>query len=215
MLKIGDTITIEANGEKYRSKILDIQKDAIYMNDPVHIKTNRTAFLGTDTQFVAEFVTETGQAYSFLSTVLTRIPGKINSVKITKPEQFIPLQRREFLRVNSSVDVAVHPLNKEFAPFTTVTVDLSAGGASIVVPKSKTRYFTEGQKILSWIVLPMQNGENHYLKLTGKVVRIFNLNEKSDAVSLQYLDKTKKQEQQLIKYCFEFQLLMKQKESIN
>ena len=213
MLKVGDILTIEIKGEHYKSKVVDIRKDAVYMNDPVHTISNRTVFLRPGTEFAGNFINDNKQVYYFQSIVLERKQGGAGMVVFSNPEKFIPIQRREFLRVNSGVDVAVHPLNKEFPPFVTVTCDLSAGGASIVVPKEKTKHFINGLKIRTWFVLPMQSGEYYYLKLTAKVIRTFELNERSNGVSLQFEGKSKKEEQQLLKYCFEYQLLMKQKES--
>ena len=38
------------------------------------------------------------------------------------------IQRSQFVRIETAVDVAIHPMNREFEPFTAMTEDISAGG---------------------------------------------------------------------------------------
>ena len=114
------------------------------------------------------------------------------------------------MRIEKAVDVAVHPLKSEFASFTTITEDISAGGASILVPKQIP--FEKDQVVSVWISLPMQNGQYHYLNLDSRIVRVMKKNKMRNSVSLQFLDVKEKDVQKLIRFCFEAQVENKLKQ---
>lgn len=61
-------------------------------------------------------------------------------------------ERRRFVRVPSQVDIAVHPLIDDFAPFTTTSLDISAEGVAILAPQEIN--LVMGKTINLWIVLP-------------------------------------------------------------
>lgn len=218
MLKIGQNVTIEMkNGnyyEKYRSKIMDIKDQAFYMEYPVHPETNKTVFIMNGTTLRISFVDEEKQIYEFLSMVVGRVkePVPLLELSIPEPEEFRKIQRREFVRVHRAVDVSVQPLYKEFQPFHTVTEDVSAGGASILVPKHIP--LKNGQMLSALFVLPRLNGDYHYFRFTCKVVRIGELNPKMNLVSVQFEDRSVQQEQKLLQFCYESQVVKKQKETI-
>lgn len=216
MLNIGQELIIEVFRDnlwqKYKSKIMDIDEETISIAYPVHMETKKVLFLATGEQVKVAFVEKEGQAYEFISFVSGRKNDTIPLLTILKPKDndIVKIQRREFVRVNWAVDVAVHPIRGEFSPFTTVTTDISAGGASIIVNKQVD--LKVGQEIRCWFVLPRSNGSYNYLKFVCKVVRIQDLNPLSNAVSVQFLEKTSQEEQTLIRFCYETQVAMKQKE---
>ncbi|WP_347939853.1 PilZ domain-containing protein [Peribacillus simplex] len=41
------------------------------------------------------------------------------------------IQRRQYVRLDVTLDTAIHPEHTEFTPFRALTEDISAGGASI------------------------------------------------------------------------------------
>ncbi|KHF30650.1 PilZ domain protein [Anoxybacillus sp. BCO1] len=108
--------------------------------------------------------------------------------------------------------MAVHPLNDEFVPFTTVTSDISAGGAAIVLPNDETG-LKHGMTIEIWLALHMRSGDYHYLRFLARVVRIFEENVLK--ASLQFLEVNDVDRLTLIRYSFEKQLEMRKKEQLD
>lgn len=216
MFNVGQELTIEIFKDNlwqnYRSKIMDIDSDTIAFSYPVHVDTNRKLFLANGEQVKVSIVQEDGQAYEFISFISGRKNEKMPLLMMFKPKEndIVKIQRRQFVRINWAVDVAVHPVRGEFTPFTTVTSDISAGGASIIV--NKQIELKKGQEIFCWIVLPRNNGEYNYLKFNCKIVRIQELNSTKNTVSVQFLNKSSQEEQTLIRFCYEAQVAMKQKE---
>ena len=106
---------------------------------------------------------------------LNKVKGNIPMIQLVLPpkETFIKIQRREFVRLETSVDVAIHPFEGEFAPFRAVTDDLSAGGAAIHLPKNVN--LNGASFIHIWLALPLNSGEISYLQMHSKVIRIMDL----------------------------------------
>lgn len=217
MLKIGQILTIvplDEEREKYRSKIIDLSDDAVYISYPADIQSNRTVYLLRNERFRFIFITSDGEVYEFVSEIIGHIKKSLPLLKISRPGDgdFQKVQRRRFVRVRRTLDVAIHPKNKEFTPFHTITTDISAGGASIIVPNSIT--LKENQQVIGWFVLPWENGEYDYVKIPCKVVRITPHNEDNWAVSFEFIDLPMKEEQLLIRFCFESQLILQKLKGI-
>ncbi|WML53908.1 PilZ domain-containing protein [Neobacillus sp. PS3-12] len=66
-------------------------------------------------------------------------------------------------------------------------------------------------RILAWLVLVMQNGEYHYLKLQSRIVRIIPFNETRNKISIQFTDVSNQERQLLLRFSFERQLEAKKK----
>lgn len=127
-------------------------------------------------------------------------PGDKNLLKI---------QRRQFVRIETAIDIAIHPFEYEFAPFTAITMDISAGGATVLTPNETG--LKAGMNVQTWLVLIMQNGDYHYMKLQSRVVRIIPYSETRNKVSLQFIDAANQEKQLLLRLCFERQLEIKKK----
>jgi c-di-GMP-binding flagellar brake protein YcgR len=216
MLKIGSTLILEAiDGQtehKYKCKVAEISPNSIHINYPVNMETGKTVFLLNGMQFKASFIGKDQSLYLFETEVTGKIKQPIPLVVLSYPgeQQLIRIQRRQYVRVEANVDVAVHPLHGEFSSFTTITSDISAGGAAIVLPR-KIKGFEPGIRVDAWLVLHMRSGDIHYLNIPSKIVRIFK--EKHSPVekaSLQFLDMTQQERLLLIRYSFEKQLEQRQ-----
>ena len=200
--------------ENYKCKVAEMGNGKIYIDYPIDMSTNRTAFLLDGTQLKVSFVGEDEAVYAFEAEVLGRTKRNIPLLILSYPgdEHLIRIQRRQFLRVDAIVDVAVHPLNDEFAPFTTVTSDISAGGAAIVLPNNETGV-KHGMTIDIWLVLHMRSGDYHYLHFPARVVRIFEENVLK--ASLEFLEVNDVDRLTLIRYSFEKQLKTRKKEQLD
>lgn len=210
-LKIGTALTLEPTYtdrvEKFRCKIVEQENNILYIDYPVNTVTNKTAFLVDGSQFRATFMAEDKVSYAFNTEVLGRKLGNIPTIMLACPQdsEFVKIQRREFVRVNTSVDIAIEYQNK-FYQF--VTEDISAGGLAIHLNKEVP--FTEGEHVNLTIVLPFMNGEIRYVKTSGKMVRIIEKNQLKLA-SLQFTDTEDIDKQYIVRFCFERQLLIRRR----
>lgn len=216
MLNIGETVTLEpinnVDGEKYRCRVVEKKGDKLYIDYPINEQTGRTVFLIDGTQLKASFVGKDNTVYLFETGVIGRYKQTIPMIILTYPgkDGLVRIQRRQYVRIDTAIDVAVHPINKEFYPFVTVTSDISAGGALLILPKNSN--VKAGLHIHTWFVLPLLSGEYSYLKLTSRVIRIVpGENGERDKASLELIEVKEHERQLLIKFCFERQLLSRKK----
>ena len=214
MLTIGSHLVLEPKNanqiEQYKCRLVDRIDNLLYIDYPINVSTNRTSFLVDGTQLKVTFV-EGESAYLFETEILGRVKRGIPMMKLMYPgdEYVIKVQRRKFVRIETSVDVAIHPLNGEFKPFTSLTLDISAGGSLIKFRKQEG--ISEGMNIRTIIVLPMQNGDYHYMNLISKVVRIMKQENGENHASLQFIGVTPLEIQLLLRFSFDRQLAMKKK----
>jgi len=217
LLKVGLPLTLRRRQintfEEYRCKILDINNSVIYIDYPIHAKTNKTVFLPDHVPLEVFFVGDSDQAFTFKTEVVGRELAPIPKILLQLPEKenFNKIQRRQFVRIDKAVDVAVHPLAGEFQPFTTITEDISAGGASILIPKDLP--VEKDHCILVWVSLPMQSGTYHYLNFQARIIRIIEKNKAKNSASIQFIDVKEHDIQKLIRFCFEAQVQKKLKET--
>lgn len=215
MISIGSTLTLELmygdQKEKYKCRLVERENEYLYIDYPVNMETNKTMYLLEGTQLKCSFVGEDGAVYNFQTEILGRVKRNIPMLIMLYPgdEHLMKIQRRQYVRVEVAVDVAVHPIYSEFSPFVTYTDDISAGGAALAVSNKYT--FNVGQRFITWFVLPMNNGQYHYLKIFAKVVRIVPLDSERNKVSIQFLDVDQNTRQILIRFCFDQQLRLKRK----
>lgn len=214
-MNIGDQLTLELKYtdkfEKYKCKLVERKGQHLFIDYPINIETKKTAFFIDGTQIKCSFVSRDGSVYMFESEVIGRIKQNIPMLLLAYPgdQQLVKIQRRQYVRVETPIDVAVHPTNFEFKPFVTVTDDISAGGAAIILQKKMN--LVPGMKITSWIVLPLQNGDYHYFKFESKVVRIIPLDEMRNKASLQFNEVSPHERQILLRFCFDRQVAMRKK----
>ena len=113
LLSIGTIIVIDKDftkdSEKFKSKVVDIGDGFIMIDYPTHIETGRTAFFMDGTQLHVTFTDSMKMSYAFRTEVGGRLNKGIPMLKLSYPgdEQLIKIQRREFVRVESAIDIAV------------------------------------------------------------------------------------------------------------
>ncbi|MFK4997755.1 flagellar brake protein [Bacillus sp. N9] len=134
MLKIGMEIMIELHNqgkeEMYKSKIVDVRDDQIYIYYPINTETNRTSYLQANTTMYVNFVSENLTAYTFQTYVNGRIRHPVPMLILHYPgkKSLLKIQRRQYVRIAVSIDVAFE-FFESGSKFATVTEDFSAGAA--------------------------------------------------------------------------------------
>ena len=205
-LSVGTQIIIDKdlieNSERYKSKVVDLGEDFLMIDYPIHMETERTAFFLDGTQLSITFVDQYKMSFSFRTEVLGRFNRGIPMLKLSYPGdmELIKIQRREYVRVETPIDVAVDQ-GHGYEQF--VAEDISAGGLAILL--GNTAEFEEGQKLLLYMALPFMNGDIHYVRTDAIVIRIWE-KEGRKLASLQFQDTMDADRQHIIRFCFERQL---------
>lgn len=187
----------------YRSKIIDRNDSEIIIDYPVDQTEYIELPIRTNSTIGIEYIAK-GSVYKFQAKVTRLIDAPIMSFAIDMPEkdEITRIQRRQYVRINIDVDVAVHYINSTSTPFTTVTNDISGGGASIVVPNDLT--LSSGEIVQLYIVLRSKYSPVNYIKTKAEVIRTTVSNEVRRA-SLKFQIEDEKERQDIIRYCFEVQ----------
>lgn len=204
-LSIGTTLTIDKDfterGDKFKSKVVDFGDGFVMIDYPAHIETGKTAFFMDGTQLLVSFV-ENKMSYAFRAEVTGRVNRGIPMLKLTYPgdDQLIKIQRREFVRVETAIDVAVD-FGGFFQQF--VAEDISAGGVALNI--GQTDSFEETETVELTIVLPFVNDDIKYIRTEAKAVRIWEKDDRRIA-SMQFSKIDTTDRQNIIRFCFERQL---------
>lgn len=206
-LTIGTVLTLEKDyteeSEKFKCRVVDIEDDEHFMMDyPINMATGKTAFFIDGTQLLITFVDDYKMSYAFRTEVHSRVNRTIPMLKLKYPgdKQLIKIQRREFVRVDTSLDVA---LQADASSVQLVSVDLSAGG--LAVNMKDHDYFTPNDEVKLMIVLFFSKKEIKYVTCTARVVRNWE-SEKRRLTSFTFKEIDDKDRQHIIRYCFERQL---------
>lgn len=214
VIKIGDVINLETKGsvlERLKCKLVERKGNILYFDYPVNSETGRTAYLMLGTELIASFVNKES-VYRFHTEVTGRVKENIPMISVTYPgdEHLTRIQRREYVRIDTTLDIAIHPINKEFQPFTAVTSDISAGGAAIIVPKSTK--LRPNQEVLIWFSLPFQTEKIEYLKMKAKIIRFIDVeHENFVKAPIKFIEFDEFKRQTIIRFCFEQQILMRRR----
>lgn len=213
-IKIGTNFILEPTEkdatEKFRCKLAEQQGDTLFIDYPVNVATKKTAFLLDGTQLSATFQTESRETFVFYTEVLGRKPGNIPMIMLHCPpdEDFIKIQRRQYVRVETPVDIAV---KYEGQYYQYVTQDISAGGIALKL-NNRMVPFKEQDSIELIMVLPFSNGDMHYVTAEAHVVRIFE-REALKIASIQFADIAELYKQLIVRFCFDRQLQIRKKET--
>lgn len=211
MIKAGTTLQLEPihneTFERYRCRVVELGEEGIYIDYPIHTKTEKAIFLIDGTQLKASFTFNEQTVLMFETEVMGRKLSKIPMIHLHYPgdESLIKIQRRQFVRVEANTDISLK-INEQFYP--TITEDISAGGCAVVVRKGME--LESGTKLSTIIVLPLQSGDCQYVEIQGKVIRVWEKDHKQIA-SIEFDHLAENQRQLILRYCFERQLELRKK----
>ncbi|SES33916.1 flagellar brake protein [Psychrobacillus sp. OK032] len=210
-IKLGTVLTLEPatseKAEKYRCKIVDSDHHSIYVDYPVDTISGRTVFLMDGTQLRVSYTEESKAAFAFQTEVLGKRKGQIPMIKLSYPgdSEIIKIQRRDFVRVVATLDISVQFEDEKYQ---FVTDDISAGGTAVVL--NRPVKFNADDAVSLLIPLGFNNGDIKYVSTTAKVIRIFQ-RDSITLASLQFSDTDEVDKQQIVRYCFERQVMLRKK----
>ncbi|WP_427138687.1 flagellar brake protein [Psychrobacillus psychrodurans] len=210
-IKVGTQLTLEPTftdkTEKYRCKVVDLDEQFIYIDYPTDTISNRTVFLMDGMQLRATFVEDSKAVYAFQTEVLGKKSKQIPMVRLAFPadSEFLRIQRRDFVRVNTSIDISVQ---FEGERYQFVTDDISAGGSAVILNKPVN--FKAGDEVTLLIPLLFNNGDLKYVTTLAQVIRIWE-KESLTIASLNFTDTDDLDKQQIVRFCFERQLSIRKK----
>ncbi|MFP7253157.1 PilZ domain-containing protein [Terribacillus goriensis] len=213
MLKIGSTLVLEKTDTfnrdewlRYRAKVIDLAEDAIYIDYPVNEQTKRTDIFPVGTAFKALYVTEDENAFTFGTSIMGREMLKVPALKLSMPKEdaIRKIQRRQYVRIMTSTDVALHSNEAGVPPISSITLDISGGGLSLLLPEKHG--FKEGMNVTLYIAYSLQKEGPAFLTASGNIIRIVR-NEKSGKIiaSIQFDEIKERDRQAIIRFCFERQ----------
>lgn len=212
-IKIGTELTLEPipaleDFERFHCKLVEQTDRILYIDYPVNSLTKKTAFLVDGSQFRVTFVSGQDKSYAFNTEVIGRKMTNIPMIMLTLPpdDEFIKIQRREFVRVKTTIDVAVE-FDRQTFQF--VTHDISAGGLALNLNRNVP--FKDGDQIHLTIVLPFSNGDIRYVQTKAAFIRTFEKGVDKLA-SIQFIETSDLAKQQILRFCFERQLMNRRNE---
>ncbi|WP_449403369.1 flagellar brake protein [Exiguobacterium artemiae] len=112
------------------------------------------------------------------------------------------VQRRQFVRVPQLLDVAVHPHKTAFEPFTSVTLDLSAGG--ILVLANQIPIEVKDELELTFI-LPTGDGVTHTVDVLAELVRV-DPRETRYELAFQFTRINDRSRELVLRHCYQAQM---------
>lgn len=217
-MQIGTTLTLQKSAylgqkqDKYKCKIIEMNDTYIIVDYPVSVRTGKTIFLKQGTTFFAFYMDKKNNVFQFKTQIDGKTKRTIPGLILALPgeENFRRIQRRQFIRVDAAVDVAVSSSTETFSAFTTVTTDISGGGVSVVIPS--TISVRENERCDICLVLKTDADQYHYVRMKAEIIRIHNRENEIHTASLNFLDIDNNDRQHIIRFCFEKQREMRRKE---
>ncbi|KUP07795.1 pilus assembly protein PilZ [Bacillus coahuilensis m2-6] len=212
MIKVGTSLMLETIHteplERYKCKVVEVDDAKIYIDYPIQVETNKTVFLIDGTQLKASFV-QNQSPFLFSNRGSWKNKKTIPMIFLNDPgtDEYVKVQRRQFVRIDASVDVSIELTDTYFVP--TITDDISAGGCAVLLPAGVE--LPSGMNVSLYLVLPMNTGESHYLSLKGEIIRTFNKEERA-ITSIEFRDLDEGARQTILRFCFDRQLALRKKD---
>jgi Predicted glycosyltransferase len=216
LLKVGEGLILEKEGEdrtaeRFRCRIADLKENQILIDYPIDERTGKTALFLNETLLMANYVMD-NHVFRFRVEFVRRVPGRIPMMLLRYEGEagLEQVQRRNYVRVDANLDVAVHSKDESFSPFVTLTSDVGGGGVLIYLPEDVS--LRPASSVTIWLCIHLENGISHYLMLEGNVVRVFQdkLSHKNKA-SIEFRLDNEAARQPIIRFCFNKQLESRRK----
>ncbi len=200
------TVTDEEStkDQTYKCSIVDTSNDFLYVDQPIHTETKRTLVLSRGAHIKVSFIGKDNVVYEYHSIVVHRKMLTIPAYAILPPKKsdIKRIQRRNFVRVQTAVDISIHCVKQTSDPFTTVTSDISGGGLACIIPNHIS--LDKKQLISIYIVLPDKKAPT-YIQVKARVVQIHQIKHHQLIASVEFVQISSSEQQSIIRYVFETQ----------
>ncbi|GAA4061542.1 MAG TPA: flagellar brake protein [Bacilli bacterium] len=211
MIKIGTILTLETSDDdeeikRFRCRVVEQKGSSLYIDYPINTQTGRTDFFPKGTFLFAYFVGSDQSIYKFYTEIIDRKREKVPMLMLRFDQNKLKkIQRREYVRVDASLDVSISDPEGKLETFTTVTKDISGGGLAVVLPENIE--IKSGTPFDLVIVLRTKDKDIDYIFTRAESIRIFELTkEAKQLLSMKFVDIYEQDRQHIIQYCFETQL---------
>lgn len=206
MFRAGDLVMITSVEDRQgKTKVTSVTDKLIWIEAPSEVATMRTFLLQEEETVSLYFFKEHGAMYAFETRVKERrndpLRGQGYGLSMPKESEISRVQRRQFVRVESALDVAVHPHKKTFLPYTTVSLDLSAGGIRIL---SDRRPVEVGEELELTFILPQNEGWQT-IDVVAELVRSAPRDEKYE-LSFQFTQIPDRSRELVLRHCYQAQM---------
>ncbi|MFY0543031.1 flagellar brake protein [Brevibacillus sp. H7] len=219
--RIGQTLRMspvslsgEISSHSYKSRIADLQGEVAAIELPISEKTGRTDRFEQGTECDVWYIGDDGSRYDFRTEVVGRRNDNIPMllIKLPKKENVSRSQRRNYLRIDTSVEIAVktedHVRNYHFLAR---TVDLSGGGLSFTC--SDSYRLKAKDRLRVWISLPSRSGSVAHANAVLEIIRCKLPQEKGQhqLVSGKFVQINEGDQAKIVRACYERQLELRKK----
>lgn len=215
--KINQLIYISLDDEdySYKSRVAELSKKILEVEMPIDINTGRVKVIPEGSYIKVWYTTNEQGHFTFETKVLGSKTEQVPLLLIEQPKYIKRLQRRDYLRIPASVEVAFKVRGKKDDWQVVRTIDISGGGLQFVLPFPKEIYIT--QELEGWIVLPFNNGNIEHIKFQGTVVRVMQPHEdvKANWVSIKINQLKENMREKIIRFCYEKQVEYRKKSSLS
>lgn len=202
-MEIGTPVIVQSDdlNNVFRSKVVDISDEHFFIDYPTHLSVENMQHLLEKKTLTMSYVKQ-NTVFEFKTNIIKRKSLNVPTLMLSLPNknEVKRIQRREFVRIETAVDVAVYCPENSFAPFTTVTKDISGGGASIIVPPSIS--LRNDQQVNLYIIIKSMNSPYHYIQTEANVVLLRN-EDNIHTMAVQFLMDDEREQEKIIFYCFD------------
>lgn len=207
MMEIGDLVMLSNSEDRQgRSKVTAVTNRLIWIEAPSEVATLKTFILSDHEEVSFYFFKEKGKLFGFDTVIVERqndpLRGQRYALKRPSDDQIERIQRRQFVRVPQMLDVAVHPHKTQFDPFTTVTLDLSAGGMMIL---SDQLPIQKEEEVEMTFILPTGDGISSTLDVIAELVRIDRREERYE-LAFQFTMIPDRSRELVLRHCYQMQM---------
>lgn len=209
MVKIGTNLTLELDGlddevKRFKCRVVEQKQHKLYIDYPINLETNRTDIFPVGTSFHVLYVDEQQLAYRFDGEITVRVKRNVPMLELTyDPKKMKKIQRREYVRINTSMDVSLKETqtNKKVV---TLTADISGGGMAVHVPKDIT--YEPGAIFDGLLVFKLNQGGYQYVFVETEMIHLKADTDRHNVMSLKFVSIDEKDREKIIQFCFEEQL---------
>jgi len=193
----------EESRREYKTRIADMNNEHLAVEIPLDERTGRLKRLEVRDQISAYFLTPDGVKNYFETEVIGYQTDVIRLVLLRRPEpdSITRVQRRTFLRVPATLEIACKL--GEHLQFLALTEDVGGGGISIVCDGHIP--LKSNDALACWLLIHYRNGSIEHVPFKSEVVRVKPLETGKQLAMMKFLEISSPEQQKIIRYCFERQ----------